>query len=371
MLSWLFSLFILVCFILFYFPPPSAVTEAASPPPPRDLLRTASARGVENKRSASPAGPVPGQPPGSAAGAAPAGTGRAGDGGAVPASPRSGERDRAAESFLPLPQQGSGGGSCPSQGGLVICKFFLCSLQPLSSATLRPNRALLLRFPPLRSCLAAKGIIKTCDLFPALYMCWFIFYFFFCLNLIFFKVGSAPPLGWAGPGWAQLRALFPSRILSSRGRRAGCACVSRCVSVCARGGGAPASVCPCSTLCQPGRHMTAAPAPRHCGSPRGHCTGRAAGGWRLPGAGAALAESLNPRILAHRDTPVWGNQGVKASSPGKHHNSGCLWVPHIFVLSSTSTTPLTSAGGMGEAGLMGVQMQTGLFLCPLCVQDQP
>lgn len=178
-LSWLFSLFILVCFILFYFPPPSAVTEAASPPPPRDLLRTASARGVENKRSASPAGPVPGQPPGSAAGAAPAATGRAGDGGAVPASPRSGERDRAAESFLPLPQQGSGGGSCPSQGGLVICKFFLCSLQPLSSATLRPNRGLLLRSPPLRSCLAAKGIIKTCDLFPALYMCWFIFFFFF------------------------------------------------------------------------------------------------------------------------------------------------------------------------------------------------
>lgn len=60
---------------------------------------------------------------------------RSRDGGAVPSAHPERGKGEGLENPPPLLLQGS----CPPEGGLVICKFCLCSLQPLSSASLRPN----------------------------------------------------------------------------------------------------------------------------------------------------------------------------------------------------------------------------------------
>lgn len=117
-LPWLFSLFILLCFILVYFPPPSAVTEAATPPAAGDLLHTEErAEGLRGKPDPEGGSPGPRDPPrpcplrGS---------------GAVPGARARGER-RGRRAVLGA----RGPSSPPSQGRGVVQVFPLPPFQPL------------------------------------------------------------------------------------------------------------------------------------------------------------------------------------------------------------------------------------------------
>lgn len=161
---------------------------------------------------------------------------------------QSGERERGLENASSLLlQQGSGRGVLPSRGRVSYLQVL--SLFPSASSTsLRPNRPVLLRSPPLWSRLAAKGIIKTCDLFPGFYMC-----LFFPLPLFIYFLRSVPHLLSAGLVLAGLSRgrCFPAASSPPAAGLGVRACVPVRVRVCAQAGARPRPSVPAAPSASP------------------------------------------------------------------------------------------------------------------------